>query len=634
MFEFNYKKNNNNNLFKDLSDESYTNLKNGQNYIPLYSTFFSLNDKNWNTINLNNSKIITGINSKVSENKYTIQLRNGKLATSFFKFSPLIDPIKYMYGKYRRQPVETIMHVPTLTDVMNDTNNTVYERIIRKNNVSYVDGFFYYLSSKLKYEHGFINGTEFYGSFLGMKHNFQINIYDDIDYLTESDFFYENIDTLFTVDDRMHDILNDTSRKNKRTLLITENQSEEVDSHNISIDTIDNIDELNELFDVETESDNNIVNLNEIQLSDAELIFEFDLPNKQANINDNEADPSCNIQTSIKSRSISDDSSISSNSEGSTSTYLEIHNEEDNEIGSEREKEGCDGDDDEEDEEGDEEGEDNDNEEDEEDEDDDDDYSTTTDENITATIYTIPSQVICIENMSETLDSYMNAQDVCEDEWKSILAQVIFTLISYQRAFDFTHNDLHTNNIMYVATDIDYIYYKYKQEYYKIPTYGKIWKIIDYGRAIYTFKGKQIVSDSYHKNEDAGTQYNFAPYYNPKKPLVEPNKAFDLSRLGCSLFDYFIDSIEEVKDCDDELSILISEWCTDDNGSNMLYKPNGKERYPGFKLYKMIARNVHKHTPESQLSRPFFNSMKTKRRNVNKSHTVIDIDRIPSYIRP
>jgi len=35
----------------------------------------------------------------------------------------------------------------------------------------------------------------------------------------------------------------------------------------------------------------------------------------------------------------------------------------------------------------------------------------------------------------------------------------------------------------------------------------------------------------------------------------------------------------------------------------LLYKSNGVERYPDFKLYKMIARFVHNHTPQKQLER-------------------------------
>ena len=40
----------------------------------------------------------------------------------------------------------------------------------------------------------------------------------------------------------------------------------------------------------------------------------------------------------------------------------------------------------------------------------------------------------------------------------------------------------------------------------------------------------------------------------------------------------------------------------------MLYKGNGVDRYPEFKLYKMIARCVHNHTPRAQLERPEFDA--------------------------
>jgi hypothetical protein len=51
---------------------------------------------------------------------------------------------------------------------------------------------------------------------------------------------------------------------------------------------------------------------------------------------------------------------------------------------------------------------------------------------------------------------------------------------------------------------------------------------------------------------------------------------------------------------------LIISWIYDDSGVNVLYKKNGEDRYPDFKLYKMIARIVHNHTPASQLLHPCF----------------------------
>lgn len=79
-----------------------------------------------------------------------------------------------------------------------------------------------------------------------------------------------------------------------------------------------------------------------------------------------------------------------------------------------------------------------------------------------------------------------------------------------------------------------------------------------------------------------------------------------------------------------ELKKTITRWCTDDNNKNILYKKSGEERYPNFKLYKMIARNVHNHTPEKQLEYSFFNQYICNEKNILDN--IIDIDNIPSYI--
>ena len=42
------------------------------------------------------------------------------------------------------------------------------------------------------------------------------------------------------------------------------------------------------------------------------------------------------------------------------------------------------------------------------------------------------------------------------------------------------------------------------------------------------------------------------------------------------------------------------------SNKNILYKKNGEERYPNFKLYKMIARTVHNKTPDDQLNTDIF----------------------------
>jgi hypothetical protein len=124
---------------------------------------------------------------------------------------------------------------------------------------------------------------------------------------------------------------------------------------------------------------------------------------------------------------------------------------------------------------------------------------------------------------------------------------------------------------------------------------------------------------------------------NEDKPRIDPNPSFDLCRLGCSIYDFILDSPDGANDKLTPTQKTIMRWCTDDNGRNILYKKTMEERYPGFKLYKMIARNVHRHTPEAQLSFEYFWQFEISKKNLSKhiqsdSKNFLNIDEIPSYV--
>jgi hypothetical protein len=248
-----------------------------------------------------------------------------------------------------------------------------------------------------------------------------------------------------------------------------------------------------------------------------------------------------------------------------------------------------------------------------------------------AYIYDFPIQMICLEKCTGTLDRLFMKRILDMDSAASALFQVVMILMVYQKAYQFTHNDLHTNNIMYVETAEEFLYYKVAGKYYKVPTFGRVFKLIDFGRAIYKFQGKTFCSDSFAPGGDAATQYNCEPFFNDNKPRLEPNYSFDLCRLGCSIYDFILEIEDELDEEfePDLLQQLIIDWVTDDNGRNVLYKKNGDERYPNFKLYKMIARTVHNKTPEDQLENPLFSSFSIKK--IPKKQTVLDIDSIPNY---
>ena len=255
------------------------------------------------------------------------------------------------------------------------------------------------------------------------------------------------------------------------------------------------------------------------------------------------------------------------------------------------------------------------------------DFSDIDDDEVYLTINNFPCQYICLEKLTDTLDNVILEDKITVAEWKSALFQILMTLVTYQKVYDLTHNDLHSNNIMWIETKEKFLYYKYNEKYYKVPTYNKIYKIIDFGRSIYKFKKNTYFSNSFSKEGDAASQYNCEPYYNDKKPKVLPNKSFDISRLACSLFDYFYDDINDTKKkCD--IAKIVSKWCLDDNNKNILYKKNNLERYPDFKLYKMISRTVHHLEPQTLLSEPIFKKFSVVETQIKKAK-LMNIDDIP-----
>jgi len=110
----NYQKRKNINLFNKFQTNKFTNLSLVQNYIPIYDRFFSLNNTNWNSVNLNHKWAISDIKDTNTKNDdddahfITCKLKNIVDDTEdftitqkvFIKMAPLLDPFKFLVGKY------------------------------------------------------------------------------------------------------------------------------------------------------------------------------------------------------------------------------------------------------------------------------------------------------------------------------------------------------------------------------------------------------------------------------------------------------------------------------------------------------------------------------------------------------
>ena len=557
--DFHYSKNNNSTLFKDLEK---MNLFQIQNYVPVYDLLFKMNADNYNIVNLDTSEKILSVDKVTSYNTVDAFVSTAehkkKKKNVFFKYAPIIDPIRYMAGKYK----EVYLSLPAFE------SKSISEYCLKVNNPynsAYVDAFFTYASSLLLHK-GFENALNFHGMFIGYHKNLKVNIIDDLEFLTESSYFHNNLNVLFQIEnedllsvhtncsgEKKQKITIGGTLKNGEDYYFNENSSDEP-----VLSTV-NLHELNVLHELE-----------EINYVDDESIHISDMSS-----------------TCSSASSLTDDDF----------THISNSGEESSE---ECDNSDCDSD------------------------------GSYTDESSEVTyvegiVNNIPVNIISMEKCVDTLDSLMDDEFTTE-QWISCLLQVIFTLTLYQKKYNFTHNDLHTSNIMYVETKKKYLYYKIAEVVYKVPTHGKIYKIIDFGRSIYTFNNHLFYSDAFNKKEDAATQYNFGPFFDEKKQEVNPNFSFDLSRLACSLYDYFDDYVIK-NEKDTLLTNLVKSWCTDDKGKNILYKSSGEERYPEFKLYKMISRTVHHCIPEEQLKTPLFSTYIIDGNHIDTSQ-IMNIDNV------
>lgn len=217
-----------------------------------------------------------------------------------------------------------------------------------------------------------------------------------------------------------------------------------------------------------------------------------------------------------------------------------------------------------------------------------------------AVFHDVQVQTTLMEKCAGTMFELFK-EETSTDKRMAWLAQVVFALAFAQRNYGFVHNDLHVYNIMWVPTTAEFLYYNLAGTPFKVPTYGKIMKIIDFDRATFSLRlpgmreSRFFMSDQFDVNEEAGGQYNTEPFYNSKYPELKPNPSFDLVRLAACLFwDCYPEGPFEDPDRTDPLYQTLMAWLTLPDGKSILFRDlaekDAHDRYHGFHLYKAIAR--------------------------------------------
>ena len=213
-----------------------------------------------------------------------------------------------------------------------------------------------------------------------------------------------------------------------------------------------------------------------------------------------------------------------------------------------------------------------------------------------ATFTGVPVVTTVMEKCAGTFYDLLKTSDDQEKQ-TAWVAQIVFALAYAQRMFGFIHNDLHGNNVMYVPTTDEYVFYRHHGVTYRVPTYGVLIKIIDFDRSAFSVRltgmkePRFFLSSHFKHDEEAAGQYNIEPYYSSTVPRIALNPSFDLARFASSVFwDIFPNGPKQ--ETNHPLFEMFKQWTTLPDGSSVIFRKKGDnhDRYHGFDLYKAITR--------------------------------------------
>ncbi len=155
----------------------------------------------------------------------------------------------------------------------------------------------------------------------------------------------------------------------------------------------------------------------------------------------------------------------------------------------------------------------------------------------------LPVYLLATEKADLDIDHLYDNNKLDYNFIKSIIFQIFSAVVTMYNIFGIKHNDLHLSNVMLIITDKTHLYYKYEDKYFKVPTYGYIVKLIDWGRATYDFNGKKGINEIFSYYGDCFGQYREPRINNRhKRPLlISDNKWTDIIMVSHSLLNLLKD---------------------------------------------------------------------------------------------
>ena len=320
---------------------------------------------------------------------------------TFIKISPLVEPIHYI-KHFLPFDTQHNYFIPCVN------TNTLVKKINSKYNSCYIEALMGYLLNKMVETNTCIGYPRFYGCFTGIQENIHFDISEDYDDIKHKSWFKnKQKSNLFIKKTIYEDESSDEEDEE-----VDEEVNEEVEEVEVDEEVDEEVEEVDEEVDEEVNEEEE---KNQKQIEDILDLQNLDLLSDDLDIDITPEELEFNL-------SLGSDKSLSLKSNQSTTSTYSIKSDNSYTI---------------------------------------DNISECSDIDFRDKIDVVefplfPINACIMEKIEFTLDELCDDMDyeMCEDEWISVLFQIVFNLMVAQKHYKMCHNDLHSSNIMFEKTDI------------------------------------------------------------------------------------------------------------------------------------------------------------------------------------
>jgi hypothetical protein len=161
----------------------------------------------------------------------------------------------------------------------------------------------------------------------------------------------------------------------------------------------------------------------------------------------------------------------------------------------------------------------------------------------TVDLFNVPVVMVAMEQCTGgTLEDLLAARraagaPLSEPESASLILQLMFTLAAFQRHYGFVHGDLHMRNVLWTPTDRATLPFVFEGAVYEVPSHGRIFKLVDFGRSAFEVDGRAFLSDAFMPYGDGSGMLNCGAGEDRGLRRVAPSRSLDLGLLSGPLFE-------------------------------------------------------------------------------------------------